>query len=165
MEIKSLAELKRELSLMHPAALAGICIQLARYKKENKELLGYLLFDSNYEPGYILKVKAEIDGLFTELNRNNLYFTKKGIRKILKVTNRYIKYSPHKKTEAELRLHYITRLKESGVRMIPGTALGNLFDGQVDKISKAIETLHEDLRRDYTEELKQVTMKEKTGKG
>ncbi len=97
MEIKSLAELKRELSLMHPAALAGICIQLARYKKENKELLGYLLFDSNYEPGYILKVKAEIDGLFTELNRNNLYFTKKGIRKILKVTNKYIKYSPHKK--------------------------------------------------------------------
>ena len=141
---------------MPQAELVSICIKLAKYKKENKELLGYLLFDSNYEPEYLEKIKAELDLLFGQINATTLYFTKKGIRKILRMTNKYIRYSGHKRTEAELRIHFCLKLRQSGVPLNSGTALGNIFDGQLSKIKQVISGLHEDLQHDYSEEVRKL---------
>ncbi|MCX6306513.1 MAG: hypothetical protein NT040_16235 [Bacteroidetes bacterium] len=136
--------------------LVKICLQVAKYKKENKELIGYLLFDSNYEPDYIGKVKEEIDLLFSGIKTESLYFIKKNIRRILRTVNKFIKYSGQRQTEVELRLYFCTKLRQSGSHLYSSTSLNNIFDGQMLKIRQAISKLHEDLQHDYNEEIKRM---------
>jgi len=149
----TLNALKQELSLLPGEELIRLCLRLAKFKKENKELLDYLLFDSNFEPDFIGKVKKEIDRLYGDVNRSNLYYAKKSFRKILRVTNRYIRYSGRKQTEVELRIHYCRHLKQSGFPLRSGTVLGNMFINEMGKIRKAVSTLHEDLQHDYNREI------------
>lgn len=156
MKTPSISELKRELATMPSVELAKICIQLAKYKKENKELLNYLLFDSNYEPEYIDRIKNEIDLLFTEINTSSLYFAKKNIRKILRITNKYIRYSGHLQTEAELRIYFCKKLNQSFIPLPSSTSLSNIFNGQMLKINKVVFRLHEDLQHDYNAEIKMI---------
>jgi hypothetical protein len=154
MKAQSLNSLKKELALLAQPELVKLCLRLARARKENKELLDYLLFDSNYEPEFIRKVKEELDGLFSEINRSNIYYDRKSIRRILRITNKYVRYSGQKRTEVELRLHFCSCLNQSGIMVKPGTALDNLYKNQVIKIGKVISSLHEDLQHDYNRELK-----------
>ncbi len=157
MKTPSLNDLKQELGSMPPAELVNLCIHMAKYKKENKELLSYLLFDSNYEPDFIERIKNEIDQLFSEINKGNLYYFKKGLRRILRTTNKYIKYSGKKQTEAELRLHYCLKLKMSGIPLTSGTAVNNIYAGQLQKINATVAKLHEDLQHDYLREITRMT--------
>ena len=85
MKASSISTLKKELASLPAGDVLEICLRLARYKKENKELLSYLLFDANNEPEYISSVKDEMDHQFAEINLGHLYFAKKSIRKILKL--------------------------------------------------------------------------------
>jgi len=157
MKVASISTLKKELSTLPPEEVLKICMQLAKYKKENKELLDYMLFESHDEPGYIEGVKYEIDLLFLEINTSHLYFAKKSIRKILKITNKYIRYSGHKRTEVDLLIYFCMKLKKSGISIRSSTALHNIYLGQVQKIKKAVATLHEDLQFDYKDEIRQLT--------
>ncbi len=156
MKPASLSTLKKELALLPPNDVIAICMKLIKFKKENKELLGYLLFDANDEPGYIISVKAEIDSQFTEINLGHLYFAKKSIRKILKNTNKYIKYSGLKQTEVELLIHFCTKMKALGKPIKSSNTLSNLYENQLRKIRLAIGKLHEDLQHDYLEEIKRL---------
>jgi len=153
MKAASINELKQELNLVSPAKLLELCVRLAKYKKDNKELLSYLLFDAHDEPGYIANVKAEIDEQFREINTTNLYFAKKSLRKILRVTNKYIRYSGSKQVEVELLMYYCSALSTSGISFRKNTVLNNLYQCQLKKITKVIGTLHEDLQYDYLREM------------
>ena len=104
MKASTVHEIKQELAARKPAQLVELCLRLARFKKENKELLTYLLFEAGDEESYIRGVKAEIDELFTTINLSHLYFAKKTLRKIVRVINKYARYSTNKQTEIELRL-------------------------------------------------------------
>ena len=53
MKSASLSDVKNELSHLDKNELTELCLRLARYKKENKELLSCLLFDANDEENYI----------------------------------------------------------------------------------------------------------------
>ena len=154
MKAASISTVKKELGELPPKELLGICMRLAKYKKENKELLSYLLFDANDEQQYIISVKQEIDLQFAEINRSTMYYIKKSIRKILKTTNKYIRYSGIRRTEVELLIYFCTRLKTSGIKINSSTALSNLYQAQVQKIGNALSTLHEDLQYDYKQEMK-----------
>jgi len=154
MKAASLKELKAEFSMLPKEQLLGLCLHLAKYKKENKELLSYLLFESHDEQSYISEVKIIIDEQFEGVNKSNLYLAKKTIRKILRTANKYIKYSGSKQTEVELLIYYCKRLRKSGVSLRANTALGNIYLRQIQRITKALATLHEDLQYDYSEELK-----------
>jgi hypothetical protein len=154
MKPASLSEIKKKLGDLESKQLLEICLRLSKYKKENKELLHYLLFDAHDEQEYRHQVKAFIENQFEELPRANLYQMGKSLRKVLRATNKYIKFSGSKQTEAELLLFYLLQLKQSGIRFQNSTALSKLYDTQVKKIHKAVETLHEDLQYDYLEELK-----------
>ena len=57
--------LKTELRDLSQQELIEICLQLAKFKKENKELLTYVLFDSKDEEEYIRSIKEEIDFEFS----------------------------------------------------------------------------------------------------
>jgi hypothetical protein len=115
-----------------------------------------LLFESHDEQGYIEGVKKEICEQFTEINQSNLYFAKKSIRKILRTTGKYIKYTASKEMEIELLLHFCNTLKASGIPFHNSTALHNLYLAQLKKIGKTISTLHDDLQYDYLKMLKEL---------
>lgn len=81
MKTATISELKQELQTLAPGRLLELCLRLTKYKKENKELLTYLLFEANDEAGYISSVKATIDEDFGELPKANLYLSKKAFVK------------------------------------------------------------------------------------
>ena len=148
--------LKKELKSRSSNELLELCLRLARFKKENKELLTYLLFEADDEQAYIASIKKEIDEQFKEINTSNVYYAKKSVRKILRSTNKFIRYSGRKQTEVELLMHYCIRLKNFGIPLHRSIALKNIYIRQIQKIKKAISTLHEDLQYDYGEEIKSL---------
>ena len=149
----SLHEIKKELSTLDADVLASVCLRLAKYKKENKELLAYLLFDAGDEQTYVSEVKEAVNGLFTEVTPRNSYFVKKTLRKILRYVNRQIKYSGIKQTELELSIHFCSNMKQAKIPLPMGTILFNLYHQQVKKIYEILEKLPEDLQADYQREI------------
>lgn len=156
MKTASIHELQKELSALEPKQLKELCIRLAKYKKDNKELLTYLLFEAHNEKTYIKNIKEEIDILFEEMNRNNAYLTKKSLRKILRFINKFIKYSGMKQTEIELRIYFCTKVKTSDIPIETNTVLSNLYNREIEKIKTTFTKLHEDLQYDYKEELEKL---------
>ena len=77
MKAATVHEIKQELLALKPVAITELCLRLARFKKENKELLTYLLFEAHNETAYVQAVKEEMDELFAEINKSHLYFAKK----------------------------------------------------------------------------------------
>lgn len=151
MQAASLNEIKKELQHADSEVLAGLCMRLAKYKKENKELLSYLLFEAHNEQAYINSVKEEVDELFTTLPDRNVYLMKKTLRKILRVVNKQIKYSGLKETELDLRLYFCKKVRIARVPLTTGTVLFNMYQQQVKKITAALEKLPEDLQNDYAQ--------------
>lgn len=156
MEAAPLSLIKHELKQRRPEDLFDICLRLARFKKENKELLTYLLLEAEDEEAYIRMIKSEMDKDFEEINKSNVYYAKKSIRKIVKLTNKHIRFSGQKQTEVELRLHFCRRLSAMKPFLNRSTALRNIYVRQVQNIRKAMARLHEDLQFDYEQELKKL---------
>ena len=156
MKVATVKELKAELETLFPAEVLELCMRLVKYKKENKELLTYLLFEAGDEQLYIKEIQELISEQFENINKSNLYLSKKMLRKILRTTNKYIKYSGSKQTEVELLIFFCKKARQSGIPLRANTALGNLYERQVLKIEKALATLHEDLQYDYSGELKSL---------
>jgi hypothetical protein len=149
MKAVSINEIKKELMNLDSKSLQDLCMRLAKYKLENKELLTYLLFEANDESAYISLIKAEIDQHFETLPKGNVYYIKKSLRKILRITNRQIKYSGQPATEVELRIYFCSRIISAGIPLHQSQVLTNLFEQQVKKIETVIARLPEDLQYDY----------------
>lgn len=149
-------ELKQELTTRKPNELMDLCMRLARFKKENKELLTYLLFESSDEASYVESVKTEIDEQFDLVNKKTPYLIKKSIRKILQNTKKYIRYSLKKETEVELLIYFCTKLRDFRPSMNRNVKLQNMYIKQVEMISNKIKHLHEDLQYDFNDELSRL---------
>lgn len=158
MKASTLSTLKKELATLPAGDVVELCLKLARYKKENKELLSYLLFDAGNENEFIQQVKFELDQMFADINRSQLYYARKSIRKILKMTQKYIRYSGRKQTEVELLMYFCLKMKQSGIPYHSSTAMQNLYLNQLRKIHSAISLLHEDLQHDYSHELARLRL-------
>lgn len=153
METASISQIKKELSNLPPEQMQEIILRLSKYKKENKELLSYLLFEAWNENEYIKLVKEEIDYEFLSLNQSSFYLAKKTIRKVLRTTKKHIRFSGKKETEIELLLYFCKKLKHSQINYKASRVVFNLYVNQVKRIQKVISMLHEDLQYDYREEL------------
>jgi hypothetical protein len=149
MKTATIQEVKKELSDLGKAELLDLCLRLAKYKKDNKELLGYLLFDAHDIDGYIGQVNEEIIELFKDVNSSHVFYAKKTLRKILRFANKCIKQTSNKQAEVEILMCYCKCFKKQGSYVFKSTALANLYQAQLKKITKAIETLHEDLQFEY----------------
>jgi len=154
METATINEIRKSLNSLTYKELVEICLRMTRYKKDNKELLTYMLYYAGDEKEYIKSIKEEMDRLIAELNRGSSYYMMKGIRKTLRMTNKFVRYSGNKQTEVELLIYFCAKLKKAGIRIHASTALSNLYLRQIQKIRKAISSLHEDLQYDYAEEMK-----------
>lgn len=157
MKAVSVVTIKKELQLKSDKDLMELVLRLSKFKKENKELLTYLLFESHDETGYIESVKNEIDLQFSTINTNSYFYIKKSVRKILRLIKKYARYSLKKETEVELLLYFCECLKNMTPSIKRNVTLTNIYDRQIIMIEKSVKTLHEDLQYDYNlvlEELK-----------
>ncbi len=153
MKAATINELKQELISKSPSILSELCLRLARFKKENKELLTYLLFEAHDTAGYIKSVKHEMDSQFAAINKSNMYFVKKTLRKILRTTNKYTRYSGLATVEIELLIYFCTSMKVLDILINNNPVLFNIYQNQLKKINKTMATLHEDLQYDYQREI------------
>lgn len=148
MKTATIQEIKQELQALPHNEIVELLLKLARSKKENKELLTFLLFEAHDIEGYIAGVKKEMESAFLDINVSHVYFAKKTIRKALRITNKYIRFSGSKQAESELLIHFCKLVKDSGIKIDKNPALKNLYQNQLKKIEKAMESLHEDMQYD-----------------
>jgi hypothetical protein len=156
MKAASIHELKSELINISPEQLVELCVRLAKFKKENKELLTYLLFEAFDEQAYVENVKTEMQQQFKEINTANLYFVKKSLRKIIRNLNKFIRYTASAETEVKLLLCFCSTLKNSGIPIEKNPVINNIYQNQLKKIKKTIAGMHEDLQYEYIKESTQL---------
>lgn len=156
MKAASVSNIKKELKHRSPEELLEICLRLSKFKKENKELLTYLLYEVDDEAAYIQSVKNEIDQQFSEINKSSYYFIKKSVRKILRNIKKHSRYSTKKETEVELLIYFCNVLKNMSPSIKRDQTLYNIYLRQIEVIKKLISTLHEDLQFDFNAELQEL---------
>ena len=159
MKAVSVVTIRKELKQRSTDELLELCLRLSKFKKENKELLTYLLFESHDEAGYIEMVKATVEEQFNSINTSNYFYIKKSVRKILRNIKKYARYSLKKETEVELLLHFCAQLKDLKPSIFRNNTLSNLYERQILSIKKLVATLHEDLQFDYNLELEDLERK------
>ena len=153
MKIESIVTIKKELQHLPKEDLLELCLRLGKFKKENKALLTYLLFEAHDEDGYVSSVKSTLDELFDGMNTDSYFYMKKTIRKILRQLRIYSRYSQKKSTEVELLLYFCERLNDLRPSIHRNRTLHNLYERQIMAVKKKIAVLHEDLQYDYNLQL------------
>ncbi|MEI6020736.1 MAG: hypothetical protein WCR21_06370, partial [Bacteroidota bacterium] len=74
MKAAGISDLKKELKALQPKDLVELCLRLAKYKKDNKELIGFLLFEAHNKPAFVEALKAEISENMLAIDKStNLY--------------------------------------------------------------------------------------------
>ena len=153
MKAATVKAIKEELNMRSREELVELCLSLSKFKKENKELLTYLLYEVSDELSFINSIKEEIDLAFKEINRTSYYYLKKSIRKILRNTKKNIRYSKKKQTEVELILFYCNRLKNLSPPISKSIPLTRIFEREILRVEKIVTKLDADLQYDYGNEI------------
>ena len=153
MQTSSIAYLKKEIQAMPQTELVAVCTQLIKFKKENKELLYYLLFESTNEQNYVNNLKDEVSVLFEVVNTQTIYFAKKTIRKILRFIFKYSKFSSQITTKIELLIHFCEQMNALPLDWQSSKVMVNIYESQIKKIKTDLLTLHEDLQFDYRDRI------------
>lgn len=151
MKTASISDIKKDLKHRSSEELQELCLQLAKYKKESKEYLTYLLFEAENEERFIDSVKEEVSLQFQEINIDSYYYIKKSARKILRLTKKYIRFSKLKRTEVELLIHFTDEMLKLRPSIKQNTVLLNMYAKQIELAQKAVLKLHPDLQFDYLE--------------
>lgn len=156
MKTITISEIKKELQFYSKGELFEVILRLSRFKKENKELLTYLLLEANDEDGHIERVKEYMDMQFAEINTSSYYFIKKSVRKILSEVKKQIRFSQNKESEIALLLYFCTQLKAMRPPYTRNVVLINTFNNQLRMVKTKLAKLHEDLQYDFLEELNEL---------
>jgi hypothetical protein len=149
----TIIQLKRELETYTHQRLIELLLSTAKYKVENKELLSFLLFDSDNLEGYVADIKLEIEEAFDDINNASSYIAVKRLRKVTKLIAKYVKYTSSKIIDAALTTYFCQEMIDRGYLRHNYKTIMNLYARQVDRLSKCIPKIHEDLQYDYTEKV------------
>src|ERR1700744_4577987 len=150
-----LADIKKEIQHLRPEQVSELVLRLGRFKKENKELLAYLLFEADDEQAFIEKVKAEIGFMFSQLPSHS-YNAAKSQRKILRLIGKYVKFMASKPAEIELLISFCLNYLEYTDRKTSYKPLRLILSRQLQKIKGLIGKLHEDLQFNFSESYNNV---------
>ncbi len=156
MKVASISEIKQELKALPAPEVLDICLRLARAKKENKELMTFLLFEAHNPDEYIRQLKKLIDDEFALVNLHNYYILKKNLRKILRVVGKHLKFIASKEAEVEVLMHFCRTMILFNTPYRKNNAIAGIYFGQIKKIGTAISALHEDLQHDYSRQLDEL---------
>lgn len=154
MKASSIHELKKELEYRDKNELIFFCLRLAKFKKENKELLTFLLFEKGNITAYIENIKNEITQQFDAIKKSNVYYVKKNLRKILRYVNKHIKFAGSKPVEAEILIHFCNNILEFSIPLYKSRQLLKMYETQLHKIDSDLSALHPDLQYDLRKQLK-----------
>ena len=152
MKAASIAELKKELVRLDQGELLEALLRLARFKKDNKELLTYILFLSKNEHEFANLLCEEIDEQFSLTPNAH----KKTLRKIIRWMDKCLRFSKVKETEIHVRLHFCRALQQSDTPYRKNRVMTNMFERQLIKIDKAMASLHDDVRFEFQAELESL---------
>lgn len=155
MKPERLNEIKKELKSLEQVELVEVCLKLSRFKKDNKEFLSYILFNSENPDEYIRAVTSSLQDHFKDLSPH-YYHKAKELRKILRVLTKHIRFIGLPYAEVDLLLWYCHNLIIYAGITPSQKSLYLLLVRQLQKISKIIARLHEDLQFDYNQELKRL---------
>lgn len=156
MKAASVKELKSALENLPAPELTSLCLRLIKFKKENKELATYVLFDEADEANYVSTVMSTLEEYFADVHPTNPFYAKKTLRKIVRASARYSKYSSEPTTTVELLLFIADRMRPVVASLKRSTAVENIYLGVIKKIKKLTAALHEDLQYDYTQQLSRI---------
>ena len=149
MKAASVVELREELEHLDKEKLKQLCLRLSRFKLENKELLTYLLFESEDESSYIQSIKNQLDTLFLDINTNSYFYVKKSVRKIMRRIRKFARYSNQPETEVELLLYFCLKMQDITPSIFKNKTLTNIYNRQIESAQKKTKKLHEDLQYEY----------------
>ncbi|MEO1618231.1 MAG: hypothetical protein AAFV88_20420 [Planctomycetota bacterium] len=145
----TISQLKKELAELDREELINVCVRMAKFKVECKELLTYLLMKANDEVGYAAALCEELDALLITPGRIH----KKTLRKVIRWMDKSLRFSGDKETELQVRIHFCRRIKEKRITFGGCRVSSNLYNSQLKKIDKAIAKVHADLQFDFTQQL------------
>jgi hypothetical protein len=165
METASINDIKKTLTGKDADEVIALCLRMARYKKENKELLSYLLFESGDEQAFIEGIMKEIDAQFDALVFSTTYKYTKQVRKILRYVNKHIKYSGLATTQLDLLMYFCSHLLPLVKGRRNQTGLINVYAQQIKKINTALGKIHEDLQYDYIRQMEKTGLVWEPGSG
>ncbi len=151
-------QIKHELKHCSHDQLLALCIRLANFKKDNKELLSYLLFESDNEGNFVQTIQSHIDELFANINYNSSYWTAKGLRKVIRYIDKISRYSGEKSTELDLRIYFCQQVRRHDLPVKRLKTFNSIYTRQLDKIDKAFSKVHEDERLDFMEAIEDIQL-------
>lgn len=154
-EAYGLQDIKKELQHLSGPQLAELVLRLARHKKENKELLAYLLFVAGDETAFIEQSKYEVSLMFYMMP-SQAFNAVKVLRKILRLITKLSRFSGSKNVEISLLIGFCHNYLEYIHSKITYKPLRTVFVRQVEKVGKLIGKLHEDLQFDYVNDYNQL---------
>lgn len=158
MKAASIVEIKKELEYLDKEKIKQLCLRLARFKFENKELLTYLVFEAHDEVSYVQSIKNQLDELFSEINTSSYFYVKKSVRKILRRVKKFSRYSNCLETEVELLLYVCQKMKNINPSIFLNITLTNLYNRQLASAQKKILKLHEDLQFEYNLQIEELKL-------
>ncbi|RYE26988.1 MAG: hypothetical protein EOP42_19905 [Sphingobacteriaceae bacterium] len=142
------SDLKKELQQLTAPEVAALCLRLARFKKENKELLTYLLFKADDPDAFIKEYQEEMNLQFGKISGKS-FLVVKTLRKIATQMNNQIRYAGSEVVKTELLLHFCKNYIHYVNYHTQYKPLRSIFYRHAEKAKAAIEKLHEDLQHDY----------------
>lgn len=157
MQPASIETIKAELKQLPPKQVFDLLLRLARFKKENKELLTYILFESSDEPGYLQQVKAEITDELVTIDGLPAYQYKKQFRKIQRKLNKPLKYMGSKAAAVELYMHMVHMIAAKKKTIFIRAFLDKMLQQYVTKIERLLPALDPDISSDIKRELRMVS--------
>ena len=152
-----LPELKKELEQLAQPELVKLCLRIAKHKAENKELLGYLLVESDDPLFYAEKIKPEIVAPFLEYSTT--YHLTKSIRKSTRLITKYYRFTGSRQGETELLLHLVQGFHINFRWEFRTQAFARIIFRCLKKADTNLFKLHEDLQADYRETLRELVFK------
>lgn len=156
MKAKSLRELREELVYAEKQDLVDFCLQLARFKLENKELLTYELFYKHNKDLYLSEIEAHIDKEFDGLNDASYFYLKKGVQRINRHVKKYIRIAKNPEIEVHLLLYFLKKFTNYEPDLLKDRILNNMYHREYKLVKNRIEKLHPDLQFDYDKVLEEV---------
>jgi hypothetical protein len=149
MSAATISQLKKELVKLKHDDLLDVCLRMAKFKVESKELLTYLLLKADDEVRYANDLCDEIDQLLSVPGQIH----KKTLRKIVRWMDKSLRFSGDKETELQVRIHFCRRIKDKKISFGNCRVSANMYATQLKKIDKAIDKVHPDLQFDFNQQM------------
>lgn len=157
MKAASIEDIKKELKELPPKKVMELTLRIARFRKENKELLTYLLFEAGDEAGYVSSLKLEIEEMLSSVEKGPISPVKKQLRRIIRLINRHVRYTGTKVSHVELLLHFCEKLKGHDQDLLSSSKIYSLYEMQLHKVRKLLPDVDDDLQYDYEQKINSLT--------